>query len=319
MGIQSASYDNITDFFFGPTCDDFSDFLQQDVSGHTLDEYLDAVKNKHTKVHDGLGGQGGVHARAVDSILQSQYNFTKEDIVVVVASSSKFLKKYVPQKGYYSSDVYPIYPLNCSADPYPSSLDVDVIGDDDGWVSTAEPGTDGGPSCACASSYFEDADSLSTLMSIYFDKYIRPSSAQYVTPARVMAMDFDDQVAVMKLLCSRLSYDGDMVGSASPIDPVFWVSHGAVEKLFQRIVLGGLLSNMDFAVDNECSGHAPWGTKAWLEGYSLMDASVAPTALTNSELIGIVDPSGEAYADLLPYVYDATPMGCDVVDTMLPI
>ena len=79
---------------------------------------------------------------------------------------------------------------------------------------------------------------------MFFDKYIRTDSAQYVTPAKILEMSFSDRQAVMQALCSRLSYDGDMVGSASPIDPIFWVSHGAVEKLFQRIVMAGMLTGM---------------------------------------------------------------------------
>lgn len=256
-------------------------FLLSEVIGQSLDTYLDGVKNKHTKVHDGLGGQGGRHARATDAYLRSQFNFTDEDIIVVVSSSSKFLKKYVSQRDFYSSDSYPVYPLNCSANPWKSeyaSLENIVM-------SEVEPGYAGGPNCTCVDYYFQDDDTLTQLMTMFFDKYIRTDSAQYVTPQKLFSLSFEDRVHVMQAVCSRLSYDGDMVGSASPIDPIFWVSHGAVEKLFQRIVMADMLTDIEYLGENECSGHAPWGTKAWLEGYYLMDASVDMAALSNADMV----------------------------------
>jgi hypothetical protein len=45
----------------------------------------------------------------------------------------------------------------------------------------------------------------------------------------------------MKLICGRYQYDGDMAGSGAAIDPLFWVAHGAVERLFQRIIFEDVL------------------------------------------------------------------------------
>lgn len=59
-----------------------------------------------------------------------------------------------------------------------------------------------------------------TLIQIYFWKYVKNTYAQNITPAKVLAMPHAQQAEVMKLLCSRMAIDGDMVGSASPLDPV---------------------------------------------------------------------------------------------------
>eukprot|EP01035_Chromulina_nebulosa_P019220 gene19220-25071_t len=38
-----------------------------------------------------------------------------------------------------------------------------------------------------------------------------------------MLLDYSKKLDVMKKLCSRLGLDGDMVGSASSVDPIFWI------------------------------------------------------------------------------------------------
>ena len=98
---------------------------------------------------------------------------------------------------------------------------------------------------------------------------------------------------------------------------VFWVSHGAIEKLYQRVLFAGLLADTAYTTANTCSGHNPAGTKAWLQGYYFADPSVDTTVLTNAELTGLLDPRLESYARLVPYVYDSTFIGCADVDGLL--
>jgi len=98
---------------------------------------------------------------------------------------------------------------------------------------------------------------------------------------------------------------------------VFWVSHGAIEKLYQRVLFADLLTDTDYTTPNTCSGHDPAGTKAWLDGYYLADRTVNTATLTNAELTNLLDPRAESYQRLVPYVYDSTLIGCAEVDDLL--
>ena len=103
--------------------------------------------------------------------MQSDYNFTDDDIIVIVSASSKFLKKYVSQRDFYSSDTYPVYPLNCTADPWETEYDSysAALGEEDEeeaelQMTEAEPGSAGGANCSCVDYYFEDEEKLEQLM-----------------------------------------------------------------------------------------------------------------------------------------------------------
>ena len=123
----------------------------------------------------------------------------------------------------------------------------------------------------------------------------------------------------MQLICGRMAFDGDMASSGAAHDPLFWVAHGAVERLYQRVVFEGILADTEYRqseVDKvTCSGHTADGTKAWLKGYQFEDASVDPTTLTNAELADVLDPTGDKYRDYLNFVYDdSTWSWCDGFD-----
>jgi hypothetical protein len=162
---------------------------------------------------------------------------------------------------------------------------------------------------------------------MYFEKYMKTVYPQNITPAKVLSMSFEDQVGVMQLLCSRMGLDGDMVGSASPLDPIFWVSHGALERLYHHISFHSgdgdgdgdnrLLTDLEYSTESDCSGHAPNGTKAWLEGYYLQDETVSVKEVTNVQLTALLNPYHEKFVDLIPYLYDASPMGCDEAEALL--
>ena len=47
----------------------------------------------------------------------------------------------------------------------------------------------------------------------------------------------------MQLVCSRMSYEGDMGGSGAAMDPLFWVAHGSVDRLFQRVMFADVFTD----------------------------------------------------------------------------
>jgi hypothetical protein len=119
--------------------------------------------------------------------------------------------------------------------------------------------------------------------------------------------DWETKKAIMRLVCSRMPLDGDLVGSGAAMDPLFWVVHGAVERLYQRVMFEGVLTDDQYSNSKRgapCPGHESTTTKTWLTGFTFADESVDPTTLTNVDLAEILDPRGTKYRDLLDSVYD---------------
>ena len=125
----------------------------------------------------------------------------------------------------------------------------------------------------------------------------------------------------MQLVCSRMSYEGDMAGSGAAMDPLFWVVHGAVERVFQRIMLEDVLTDTEFTNSKRggtCSGHTVAGKKMWLSGFYFEDPTVDAAAMTNAELADALDPRSDAYRDLVNSVYDTADYPwCDGFDEWL--
>jgi hypothetical protein len=89
-------------------------------------------------------------------------------------------------------------------------------------------------------------------------------------------------------------------------DPLYWVAHGAVERLFQFTIFNDWLSDYEYDTDSECTGHMKDGVKAWLKGYYFNDETIAAETLTNEDLIAILHPQKSQYRDLLNFVYDVS-------------
>jgi hypothetical protein len=95
---------------------------------------------------------------------------------------------------------------------------------------------------------------------------------------------------------------------------LFWVVHGAVERLFQYVSFKGWLSDLTYVQQNDipCTGHVDRCSKNWLSGFRLVDESVDATRLTNENITALLYPGGDPYRDLLSYVYDSSTFSwCD--------
>ena len=174
-------------------------------------------------------------------------------------------------------------------------------------TTTAAPGELNGPSCTCDAQYLTDETQLKQLIGFYAIK-----NADFI-----YSLDFADRKAAMELVCSRMAYDGDMASSGAAMDPLFWVAHGAIERLYQRVIFEGVLADHIYINPkrNECSGHTTDGTKRWLSGFYLQDESIDTSLLTNAELADILNPTGDKYRDLLDFVYEDRDWGwCDGFD-----
>ena len=91
---------------------------------------------------------------------------------------------------------------------------------------------------------------------------------------------------------------------STALDPLFWVAHGALERMFQKAIFSGMFEETVYDTVSHCSGHNAVEKKAWLDGYHFIDQSIITSDLTNSELTVILDPKSNEYRDLINFVYD---------------
>eukprot|EP00595_Chromulina_sp_UTEXLB2642_P000476 CAMPEP_0196761180 /NCGR_PEP_ID=MMETSP1095-20130614/338_1 /TAXON_ID=96789 ORGANISM="Chromulina nebulosa, Strain UTEXLB2642" /NCGR_SAMPLE_ID=MMETSP1095 /ASSEMBLY_ACC=CAM_ASM_000446 /LENGTH=426 /DNA_ID=CAMNT_0042110397 /DNA_START=767 /DNA_END=2047 /DNA_ORIENTATION=+ len=294
-------YDNvdyaITNYYDGVDCDDYADFIDEitDQSLYTL--LSDVEDDVHGKVHFTLGGSGGSHCVKTDEYLTNTYDFEWKDMIVIAQSSQRFFKEVIGTKDYWDiSGLDMIYPLDCSSNPWNNGQLTTTIG----------PGEDGGPSCTCNSYYLQDSEKLLQLINTYFSDWVGSDSKQAETLDLIYSLSFEQQVDVMTQLCGRFQFEGDLTGSGAATDPIFWVVHGGVERLMQKIYFEGLLSDYDYfeGNNNMCSGHLQYGKKNWLEGYHLQDTSIEAENLTNEQLTAYLNPLSDLYRDQIDFVYD---------------
>jgi hypothetical protein len=283
--------------YLGSTCTDMQGFFEENVVGKSLQSYLEYDEDSvHGYIHFTFGGAGGDRASDIDTELSETYGLSPTHLMYIAEANQRFVKTYLTGKT--DEELGFLNPLTCSSD-----FDTDSL-----------PGEDDGPLCECNSYYFESEENLDTLIGLYFMWFMPDNDS-------IFGDDFDTNKAVMQLACSRMSYDGDMAGSGAATDPLFWVAHGAVERLFQRTVFDQVLADKDFVSSPRgkgCSGHADEGKKYWLKGLYFVDETVDPTALTNVELAGILDPTSDNYRDYIDFVYEDSDWAwCDGFDSWL--
>jgi hypothetical protein len=273
--------------YFGSNCEDLRMFFMLYTVGQPLQLYLESTEDAvHGYIHFTFGGSGGDWAAAIDQQLKDEMEFSDTYLFYVAESAHKFTKTYLSgiDLSFHEN------PMNCTA-----------LGVVQGPGSTVLlPGQKGAPMCQCSEYYFSSESNLNSLIQLYFNHFM-------TNDPTILVKDFATKTKIMRLVCSRMSYEGDMAGSGAAMDPLFWVVHGAVERVFQRVMLEGVLSDTSFTNSKRggtCSGHLADGSKKWLTGFYFEDTSVDAAALTNAELADILDPRGTLYRDLVNSVYE---------------
>jgi len=157
---------------------------------------------------------------------------------------------------------------------------------------------------SCKETYFETAETLLQLITLFF---AQGSGSNVMTYLHSGENTFAEKKEVMTLICSRDQHDSEMEGSGAATDPLFWVAHGAIERLFQAAIFNDITADTAYPTDTTdlCSGHAIDGTKAWLEGFYLEDESVNTYEITNGVLTEeVLNPTTTSYKNYISYVYD---------------
>jgi len=165
----------------------------------------------------------------------------------------------------------------------------------------------------CLEKYFNDETSFNELVSKFFSYAGSKNVPSYF---RRKSIPLNIRQAAMRLVCNRFQIDSDMEGSGAATDPLFWVSHGNVERLMQKVLLADVLTDKVYPDLSECSGHAREGVKPWLQGFFFEDSVQDAANITNAQLLQILDPSSSEYRDLVNYVYDSGDLSCSGAESL---
>ena len=96
----------------------------------------------------------------------------------------------------------------------------------------------------------------------------------------------------------------NIIYTKTALDPLFWVAHGSMERVFQKLIFTGEFSDMEYSATSHCSGHDSGSSKSWLEGFYFLDETVVAENVGNGNLTAILDPRSDLYRDLVSFVYD---------------
>jgi hypothetical protein len=122
------------------------------------------------------------------------------------------------------------------------------------------------------------------------------------------ALSSTQLAAIANAACNTDTLTGDMVGSNSPLDIAFFSTHGEVERMFQRKMVSGTMEDMSWPQTDglTCPGQKADWRNLWFD-YTFSAAPSGATldskALTNEEMLTILDPNSKLHEDHMPYVY----------------
>lgn len=291
--------DAATAAYRGVTCENYWEYLNSSVFGHSLKDVLSNMEEEvHRPIHTTYGGAGGEMASLADDTLRSVYAFSDEDLIFLTTQTSVFMKKNMrivlqqEGKGEVGTEDETTY-WECTEFPF----------QDGALTSTVGPGEEGGMVCGLKDLVYESNSSLNEFINTFMDEELNVS----LVDDKLKALTFDDRKEAVKLIMSRVQYVGDIATSNGPIDPLFWVQHGALERLYQRIVLEKVMTDHVYdAEKTDCSGHSVDGNKVWLKGlvFEADKEGDPPWKLTNRQLSAYINPSTAEYRDNFNYIYD---------------
>ena len=287
----------------GVQCTDYEKFFTK-VKGKSLSTYLTAVEDDtHGIIHFTFGGVGGDQVYSTVHTLMDSYGFTYSNVAATAVSAQPFFKIYLAQDPIQYAANGRRYPLDCSTVPWNTETGELM----DSSSSIGLPGEENGPTCSFVDYYYESEENINELIELFFRTDPSPHDP---VKTRMYGLTFTQRVEVMKLIANMFPYDGDLAGSGAALDPIFWVAHGAVERLFQKSVFANIFSDYEYTRVNDfpCSGHEADANKSWLQGYFFVDETIPVETLTNAELTAILNPTTNEYRDLINFVYDTGSM-----------
>lgn len=299
IGNEFDAFQDASDFlirsFRGNNCSDFTAFTHYVAMGGVIEDIMENMEGGvHGPAHFTIAGAGGNPQAANDAVWREKFGLSDQELMDITSLTQ----------------VYPHAQLQMldSTAPGRTMLCYDYPFQDGKLISDGDPGQPGGPWCTAKSSVLESDSAMDEFISNYFLPFM-------TLPEKLKALPTDLKREAIQLLHQRYQYDGDLATSTGSVDPVFWMIHGSVERLFQRILLADMVTDKSYTTTMECTGHSADGKKQWLNGFFFQDETVSASNLMNSEILAILDPTSDQYPNMIPYVYSSmTWKWCDGLD-----
>eukprot|EP00622_Pseudochattonella_farcimen_P007300 FR743254.1.p1 GENE.FR743254.1~~FR743254.1.p1 ORF type:complete len:251 (+),score=30.84 FR743254.1:42-755(+) len=115
-------------------------------------------------------------------------------------------------------------------------------------------------------------------------------------------------IQILEAACDTDILYGDMACSESPLDILFFSTHTEVERIFQRKMLSGTMTDMSWPdskeLSSECPGQKPDWKNLWFD-YEFDQADTNSSDLTNEQFLHLLDPTHPTHVDNMNYVYES--------------
>jgi len=284
----------------GVSCANMADYVTDAVDQTYETASFNAETKSHGNAHFAFAGGYADN----DQTFRDEFGFTDYDILSLYWMDHFFKKTSVKGSAHHSDALTNGWVWGCDMPIYNNTVG------ELAQIDFQALGKDGGVLDSC----YVEGSSSSSRESILNFLDIPNSDALSETRDRFTTDEFTDKQCdrFIELLGSRYSIEGDLVGSSAPYDPIFWVLHGSILKMYQRIRFERVLSDdagdAVFTENTEgCSGHSAEGKLLWLNGYHFAEsglwADADPTTLTNSELASYLNPLSEEWDERFDFLF----------------
>lgn len=242
--------------------------------------------NLHNPVHHLFGGSGGPGAKELYEYLKGTFNVSDVELFDFADSYNGFKMLQVPVPG---SKEYHGNSLQVSCMDTPWSYD----------TSGLDPSRS--PTCYCNPWYMTSHDGMDEILDTIFGT---GETALSNMKSQISSLDMASKAEALNKLCGSFVFTGDFYSKSSAPDPLFWVFHSQIERIFQKIIFDDRLIDFEYSSTSTVSGHSDEGTCAWLEGFKLVDKSLDIGLIPNAERFHYLVPFTDEYRDNMKYIYD---------------
>lgn len=209
--------------------------------------------------------------------MKSEYNLDDSDLVLLASATQTFVKRTIPayleenyEETYEDHNSGHEFPYTCTNMPWNQTTQ-------SLWTSD-EPGETNAMCTFNEDYYCKSQQTLNYFYEYFLANYQNTSSDvsclfvglvschahnEYFAFQTLCTLEMhlkelsvEKQCEAFKLIVSRFAFDGEMAGSGAAQDPLFWVAHGAVERLLQKVIFENVSSDLIYDAESaHCTGH----------------------------------------------------------------
>ena len=294
--------------FTGVSCAKMNGYMTEISEGHDVAYAAEKIEyHAHGPAHFSISGYGGQDLVASDVAIQkfAGNSLTTVDFASISYDHHHFLK--------FSAPAYYIDVTNASSNYNPKDnllIDSPILVCDAFPTFESEFLAEKNIECTMDVDY-DDEDAMDAFLS-YFTGLASVNTGESSDTAtelltRLLALDKASKEQLIRSLGDRPFSEGELSGSSAPLDPFFWVLHGQVLRVYQKMTMSDILTTLEYnatSAFDTCAGHSNVGTKLWLQGLQLADGSTGVDKITNRELSSYLEPESQEFVSKFNYVFD---------------